>query len=310
MKSASIAAIAALGAASVSAVPSAYAEFKNALHRRADGPTDTQVLQYALTLENLEKRFYADALSQFDEAAFEAAGYPNWVRGRLSQIAGHESDHVSLLSTALGNDSVAECTYNFPYTDVKSFVGLATLLENVGVSAYAGAAQYITSKDYLTVAAVILSTEARHQAWESSAVGGSNPWGSAYDTPLDLNMVYTLASAFITSCPDSNAALPVKAYPTLTIGEGYAPGSSASFTFDDSHSATNYVIFYEGLGARAVQLDENDSATIPSELQGVVYALVSTSSDPKGVTTDNIVAGPAILNFPFDAWTENPAFAG
>ncbi|WWC63802.1 uncharacterized protein I303_106407 [Kwoniella dejecticola CBS 10117] len=308
MKSAAIAALAAIGA--VSAMPSAYASFKNALTRRADGPTDTQVLQYALTLENLEKRLYADALSQFDEAAFEAAGCPNWVRGRISQIAGHEADHVSLLSGALGNDSVAECTYNFPYTDVKSFLGLVTLIENVGVSAYAGAAQYITDKDYLTVAAVILSTEARHQAWESSAVGNANPWGSAYDTPLDLNMVYTLASAFITSCPDSNAALPVKAYPTLAVGDGYAAGSSAQFTFDDDHSATNYVIFYEGLGSRAVQLDANDMATIPSELQGVVYALVSTSSDPMGVSADNIVAGPAILNFPFSAWAENPAFSG
>ncbi|WWC90988.1 uncharacterized protein L201_005927 [Kwoniella dendrophila CBS 6074] len=308
MKSAAIAALAAIGA--VSAMPSSYASFKNALTRRADGPTDTQVLQYALTLENLEKSFYADALAQFDEAAFEAAGYPNWVRGRLSQIAGHESDHVSLLSSALGNDSVAACTYKFPYTDVKSFVGLATLLENVGVSAYAGAAQYISNKDYLTVAAVILSTEARHQAWESSAVGNANPWGSAYDTPLGLNMVYTLASAFIESCPDSNAALPVKAFPTLTVPATYAPGQNVQFIFDDDHSKTNYVVFYEGLGSRAIALDQNDSATLPTDLQGVVYAVISTSSDPKAVSDDNIVAGPAILNFPFDAWTANPAFSG
>ncbi|OCF32431.1 hypothetical protein I317_05782 [Kwoniella heveanensis CBS 569] len=309
MKTAAIATIAALGAATVSALPTDYALFKKALSSRADGPTTTQVLQYALTLENLEKRFYADALDKFQESDFEAAGYPNWVRGRLSQIAGHESDHVSLLSGALGNDSVAECTYSFPYTDVKSFISLATLLENVGVSAYAGAAKYITDPDYLTVAAVILSTEARHQAWESSAVGNANPWGSAYDTPLDLNMVYTLASAFITSCPDSNAALPVKAYPALTVNNGATPGGTASFVFDDSHSATNYAIFYSGLGSAAVQLDENDNAAIPQNLQGVAYVLISTASDAKDVTTDNIVAGPAILNYPFDAWTANPPFS-
>ncbi|WRT69285.1 uncharacterized protein IL334_006269 [Kwoniella shivajii] len=307
MKTAAIAALATIGA--VTAMPSSYASFKKALTRRADGPTDTQVLQYALTLENLEKTLYADALSQFDDAAFEAAGYPSWVRGRYEQIAGHESDHVSLLSGALGNASVAACEYKFPYTDVKSFVGLATVIENVGVSAYAGAAQYITDKTYLTVAAVILSTEARHQAWESSAVGHTNPWGSAYDTPLGLNMVYTLASAFITSCPDSNAALPVKAYPTLTVGEG-APGSTVQFTFDDSHSATNYAVFYEGLGATAVALDENDMATIPEGLQGYYYVVISTSSDPMGVSDDNIVAGPAIGSCPFGADVANPAFTG
>ncbi|KAK8844124.1 hypothetical protein IAR55_006918 [Kwoniella newhampshirensis] len=305
MKSATaFAALAALGA--VSAMPTTYPLMKKAM--AADAPTTTQVLQYALTLENLEKKFYADALAQFDEAAFEAAGYPNWVRGRLSQIAGHESDHVSLLSGALGNDSVAPCEYSFPYTDVKSFISLATTIENVGVSAYAGAAQYIDDASYLTVAATILSTEARHQAWESSAVGGSNPWGSAYDTPLSLNMVYTIASAFITSCPDSNAALPVKAYPALTVDNGANAGDDASFVFEDSHTATNYAIFYSGLGSKSVQLSQDNVATIPSNLQGYSYVVISTASAAADVTPDNIVAGPAILNFPFNAWTENPPF--
>ena len=54
----------------------------------------------------------ADALSQFSADDFTSAGYPSWVRERLSQIASHESDHVSLLSSALGNDSVAACNYS------------------------------------------------------------------------------------------------------------------------------------------------------------------------------------------------------
>ncbi|WVQ81316.1 hypothetical protein IAT38_003439 [Cryptococcus sp. DSM 104549] len=296
--------------ATASAMPTSYPIFKRTMSARADAPTTTQVLQYALTLENLEKSFYADALAQFDASAFEAAGYPDWVRGRLSQIAGHESDHVSLLSSALGNDSVEACTYNFPYTDVKSFIALAVALENVGVSAYAGAAQYITDPSYLTVAATILSTEARHQAWEASAVSKGNPWGSAYDTPLDLNLVYTLASAFITSCPDSNAALPVKAYPTLTVAADAKAGESVQFTFDDAHNGTNYAVFYSGIGMASVKLDENDMAAVPEGLQGVSYVLVSSQADAKSVSADNIVAGPAILSFPFTSKEENPAFTG
>lgn len=53
-----------------------------------------------------------DALSQFSEDDFAAAGYPNWVRGRYTQIGGHESDHVALLSGALGDAATAECTYS------------------------------------------------------------------------------------------------------------------------------------------------------------------------------------------------------
>jgi len=292
------------------AVPTSYTEFKKALSSRADTPgvSDTQVLQYALTLENLEKKFYADALGQFDAAAFEAAGFPDWVRGRYTQIASHESDHVALLSGALGNDSVAPCEYKFPYTDVKSFVGLAALIENVGVSAYAGAAQYISNADYLTIAAVILSTEARHQAWENSAVLGQAPFSGPYDAPLGLDMVYTIASAFITSCPSSNAALPVKAFPALTVGTEAAPGVNTAFTFDDNHSSVNYAIFYNGLGSKAVQLDAMDMATIPSDLEGISYVVISTASAAADVTTDNIVAGPGILDFPYGAFVDSVNF--
>lgn len=185
------------------------------------------------------------------------------------------------------------------------------MIENVGVSAYAGAARYISDGDYLTIAATILSTEARHQAWQSSAVGMNEPWSSAYDTALGLDMVYTIASAFITSCPESNPALPVKAFGALTV-ENSEPGSTATFTFDNSAQGdtVEYAIFYNGVGSAAVQLDENHMAQVPSALQGVSYVVVSTASSAADVTTDNIVAGPAILVNNFDAWTPNPAFMG
>ena len=198
-----------------------------------------------------------------------------------------------------------------PYTDVKSFIGLAALIENVGVSAYAGAAQYITDKAYLTLAATILSVEARHQSWQQSSVLLAQPWNSAYDTVLGLDMVYTIASAFITSCPASNPALPVKAAKALTVVSP-APGATVKFDFDNTGrgSVVEYAIFYSGTGAKSVALSTDHMATIPSTLQGVTYVLISTSATAAGVTTDNTVAGPAILSFPFDAFTSNPAFTG
>jgi hypothetical protein len=94
--------------------------------------------------------FYSKALAEFDAAAFEAAGYPDWVRNRFTQIAEHEASHVELLSGALGDAATQPCQYSFPYTDVKSFIGLSSVVENVGVSAYLGAAGFIVDKSYLT----------------------------------------------------------------------------------------------------------------------------------------------------------------
>jgi rubrerythrin len=148
----------------------------NPFKRWTTPPTDVQVLQYALTLEHLEATFYAQALDKFSAQDFTDAGFPDWVRGRTSQIAMHEASHVKLLSAALGNMSTPACEYAFPYTDVKSFLGLASALENIGVSAYAGANQYITDATYSTVAATILGVEARHQGFFNGAVLSGADW--------------------------------------------------------------------------------------------------------------------------------------
>lgn len=139
------------------------------------------------------------ALSKFDVSAFQNDGFPSWVRDRFQQIADHEASHVQFLSTALGSSATQACNYSFPYTDPKSFAALAGVLEGVGTAAYLGAAKYITNKDYLTAAAAVLTTETRHTAWVKSAVMHDSAWSGAFDTPLDLNAVYSLAGTSINS---------------------------------------------------------------------------------------------------------------
>lgn len=84
------------------------------------------------------------------------------------------------------------------------------------MSAYIGAAALITDPDYLTYAAEVLSVEARHSAWIRGSAQNGDSFPQAFDVALGLNEVYSLAAGFITSCPSTNPALPVKAFPVLT----------------------------------------------------------------------------------------------
>jgi rubrerythrin len=261
---------------------------------------DTTILNYALTLEHLENAFYTGALEKFDEQAFSDAGLPSFARGRFEQVAAHEKAHVQFLSTALGDKATQPCEYSFPYADPKSFAALSQVLEGVGVTAYTGAAQYITNKAYLTAAASVLATEARHASFVASAVNQVAGWSGTFDVPLDLNQVFTLAAPFITSCPSTNPTLPVKAFAALTLSAG-KPGSTVDVTFTapagTSASTPIFIAFYTGLSQEFAPI-VNNKVTIPGDLIGTVYAVVTTNNT--AATDDNTLAGPAILQFNFD----------
>lgn len=174
--------------------------------------TDADILNYALTLEHLEDKFYREGLSNYTESDFAAAGFDSTFYNNLKTISSDETTHVAFLTAALtkaGAKPVAECTYAFGATDPKTFIQTASILEGVGVSAYLGAAAEIVSAAYLTAAGSILTVESRHSSYIRASLGES-PFPTPFDVPLTLNEVYTLAAPFIVKCPDTNVALPVK----------------------------------------------------------------------------------------------------
>ncbi|KAJ6514902.1 ferritin-like domain-containing protein [Mycena vitilis] len=272
--------------------------------KRAAAIDDATVLNFALTLEHLENAFYSGALKKFNQRDFTKAGLPSWARGRFAQVAAHEAAHVAFLSNALGDKATQPCNYSFPYTDPKSFAALSQAIEGVGVSAYIGAAQYITDKTYLSAAASVLSTEARHASWVASAVNKYAGWSGALDVPLGLNQVYTIAAAFITDCPSTNPKLPVMAFPTLKVTTTrYSPGKNISLEFTPSTPVAAgtplHVAFYTGLSVEYAPLTSDNKVVIPEDLLGQVYAVVTTNGT--AVHDGDTLAGPAILLLEFNS---------
>jgi hypothetical protein len=239
-------------------------------------------------------------LDQFSQEDFMAAGFPDWVRNRIENIAGHEAQHVALLSGALGAAATQPCTYSFPtVTDPASFVGLATVIENVGVSAYLGAASSIMEAAYVTVAGSILTTESRHQAWMGSSVTKGPAWSGPEDTPLDFSEVYSIAAGFITSCPTTNPTLPVQAYPTLAIATDGTLTTTAS-------TDNTFVQVISGLASATYPVVNGKAQGLPT-LQGIYYAVLTTEQNTTLVGDDNTVAGPMIFSYPFLSEVANPA---
>ncbi|MCW3041123.1 MAG: hypothetical protein JWM31_3028 [Solirubrobacterales bacterium] len=151
---------------------------------------DIDILNFALTLEYLETRFYKTAMGL--NLTGDAKKY-------AKDFAADEQEHVNALVGTikkLGGTPAAKPTFQFGITDQASFLKLAQTLEDTGVSAYNGAGPLLKNKDLLAAAGSIVQIEARHAA-AIRLVNGANPSPDAFDKSLDKNAVLKAVTPLI-----------------------------------------------------------------------------------------------------------------
>jgi Ferritin-like domain len=159
---------------------------------KAGAITDVDILNFALNLEYLEAEFYTVVTTgkTLEQSGFTLSGtgklgpttggsmvnltafdgvkeYTGQLKAVAAEITYDEQQHVLLLRAALGADAIAKPTINLDalgtgFQGYRHFVALARAFEDVGVSAYGGAAPLISSKTYLATAVRIALTEAYH----------------------------------------------------------------------------------------------------------------------------------------------------
>lgn len=153
------------------------------------GPSDVDILNFALNLEYLEAEFYTmattgqsistlgytvtgsgNAGSVTGGAAVPFGANDKYAYAAALELAHDEQVHVGLLQqtiAALGGNAIARPAINlgalgFGFGSVSDFLKLARIFEDIGVTAYGGAAPLISNKTVLGYAARILATEAEH----------------------------------------------------------------------------------------------------------------------------------------------------
>jgi hypothetical protein len=155
------------------------------------GGGDVDILNFALTLEYLEAAFYKEGL--------KSANLSGAAKKLATEIGDHETQHVAALTQTikkLGGKPVASPKVAFPFKDQKSFLMLAQVFEDTGVSAYNGAAPMISSKEVLGAAGSIVQVEARHAA-AIRLQNGADPSPDAFDKTLSKNQVLKAVKPFI-----------------------------------------------------------------------------------------------------------------
>jgi hypothetical protein len=172
---------------------SAVAPFVSAALAEAGGG-DAEILNFALTLEYLESDFY--------EVKGRQVGLSGQAQAYAKQFGAEEGEHVVALTAAikqLGGVPVKKPKFVFPVTDEKSFLALASVLENTGVGAYNGVGPSLKSKQVLASAGSIVQIEARHAAAIDLLIGKSPTPNQGFDKPLTKAQVLAAAGPLIKS---------------------------------------------------------------------------------------------------------------
>ena len=172
---------------------------------------EQDVLNFALNLEYLEAEFYTYAttgksITSFGIGTKGCANGDNPTSGGTTvgggkvtfskdealihdiatQIGADERAHVVLLRGALGSSAVAMPNIDlgalgFGFGNLNDFLRAARILEDIGVTAYSGAAGLLKTPDIITTAACLLGAEAEHAATIRSQIARLKISTSALD---------------------------------------------------------------------------------------------------------------------------------
>ena len=222
---------------------------------------EVDVLNFALNLEYLEATFYSYIVTGNDLDGSLTGGGPNptgtpaqitfpnaQINDLFAEIYFDEMSHVAALRTALGQVAIARPQINLAALaaiSASNYLQVARLFEDVGVTAYAGAAAALSGTN-LTAAAQILAVEGFHAgALRLVAIQQNAPYPSTLAG-------YVPADGYDVKPADPGTVALAEAGPTTAAGGFFAtaangtPGQTntfAGFAFQRTTSQVLAIVY-------------------------------------------------------------------
>ncbi|CAG7854726.1 SubName: Full=Uncharacterized protein {ECO:0000313/EMBL:CCA66372.1} [Serendipita indica DSM 11827] len=275
-----------------------FGSFAAPIVKRAE-VDDTLILQFLQAMEQMEREFYWQIQTKFQDKDYINAGFldANAPKRLLLEIFNDESIHTSFLTDGLRGQAVRGCTFTFDdaLKDVKSAVLAARTLEQVSVSAYLGAVTLVEDKNFLIALASILTDEARHET-TMNILSGSSVMPQSFDTALRPEQVLSILSPHMTCNLDIPPVKPLKIKNSLRKGE------AITLEFDKTGIPRDQPLFCQILigGQPAGLAQPLESCTMPVDaINGPLYIYITNDGTPLPANilqqnTASILAGPAI----------------
>lgn len=257
-----------------------------------DGPSDASILNFALNLEYLEAEFYLRGVTGqgLPDDMVGGVGTPGQVSGGRKvdfrsplikniarEIAMDEQAHVAFLRGALGNAAVARPRISLDrsftaaalaadlikpgeifdvYANDRNFLFAAFLFEDVGVTAFKGAAPFISNKTYSDAAAGLLATEAYHAGIVRATLFSEGLVDdSVFDVVHKISAVRNAVSGPAEDDQDLGTKNSANLVPTDEYGRvfGRSPAEILNIVYLDAQGGTAGGFYPDGLNGDIVQ---------------------------------------------------------
>lgn len=177
---------------------------------------DYESLALALYQEWVELDLFHDGLARFSEAEFTAAGLTAEDRYLIQFMAEQELGHATMISNILGARAPKQCSYIYPYTNVREFVDFCQKLTRVGEAGVYGFLPHLDSRPASALLTQAITTEARQQMIFRQ-FEGLFPMPVWFEVGVPQSWAWTLLAPYISFCPADQTRLAWQNFPALKI---------------------------------------------------------------------------------------------